>query len=133
MDTLSPFGKAFYRREANYFVLPYPLLVVANFVTAALSASFWASPAVVAAQILRLMDLHCPDLQLYAATWYRPGVLYGIIAFVFVVILTLQSFISMVWVILTKWLIIGRRTEGQFPWDMSSYCEPAHVLSFQYF
>ena len=27
-DTISPFGKAFYQRKANYFVLPLPIVVL---------------------------------------------------------------------------------------------------------
>ena len=53
----------------------------------------------------------------------RTGVLYGLIAMCFVVLLTVQSLVAMAWVIVMKWLVIGRRREGSFSWDKSSYCE----------
>ena len=36
---------------------------------------------------------------------------------------TLQSIIAMLYVIVAKWLIIGRRAQGSCDWDKSSYCQ----------
>lgn len=94
-----------------------------NLTVSVLSATFWASNAVITAQILRLSLHHARNLHLYASVWYRPAVLYGLIASIFVVTLTIQSMLAMTWVVITKWLVIGRRREGSFPWDTSSYCE----------
>ncbi|RDB18500.1 putative peroxisomal-coenzyme A synthetase [Hypsizygus marmoreus] len=122
-STISPFGRAFYLREANYFVFPYFLIVLINFVVASLSATFWSISAVAAAQVLRHIHIHLRHLHLFRPHWYRLGLLYGLIAACFVMVLTLQAVISMAWVILTKWVIIGRRREGRYDWDQSSYCQ----------
>lgn len=121
-DTITPFGKAFYRRQAKYWVIPYPILVVINLVVSAVSAAFWSIPAVAAAQILRQFKIHLPYLHLFAATWYRPGVMYGLIATCFIIVVFLLSLIAVAWVVGTKWLIIGRRREGSCAWDTHSYC-----------
>lgn len=128
-DTITPFGRAFYKREATYFVFPYPLLVVINAAVSALSAAWWSLGAVTAAQILRQMFIHLTYLRLFGATWYRPATLYGLIATIFIIVLTLQSFLAMVWVIVWKWIVIRRRKEGSCPWDTSSYCKSRFVLN----
>lgn len=121
-DTITPFGRAFYKREASYFVFPYPLLVLINVLVSCLSAAWWSLAAVAAAQILRQLYIHLGYLNLFAATWYRPATTYGLIASAFVVLLTIQSVISLAWVIIWKWIVIRRRQEGSCPWDKSSYC-----------
>ncbi|KAI0693792.1 acetyl-CoA synthetase-like protein [Cytidiella melzeri] len=122
-DTITPFGRAFYKREATYFVFPYPLLVLINILISCLSAAWWSLAAVAASQILRQFYIHLPSLNLFAATWYRPATTYGLIASAFVILLTIQSVISLAWVIAWKWIVIRRRKEGSCPWDKSSYCQ----------
>ncbi|KIP01343.1 hypothetical protein PHLGIDRAFT_17261 [Phlebiopsis gigantea 11061_1 CR5-6] len=122
-DTITPFGRAYYRREASYFVLPYAALVLVNLLVSAGAAAFWSIPAVVAAQILRQVQIHLAHVHLFAASWYRPATVYGLSATVFVVLLCVQSLLAMAWVIGTKWLVIGRRVEGSCAWDTHSYCQ----------
>ena len=122
-NTITPFGKAFYKRQATYFVIPYLLLVLINLLVSAGSAAYWSIPAASAAQILRLFSEHLSYMNFFAATWYRPATLYGLIASAFVLLLLAQSIVCCAWVIGMKWLIIGRRKEGSCPWDTSSYCE----------
>lgn len=122
-NTITPFGKAFYNRQATYFVFPYPLLVAINLIVSSASAGWWSLAAVAAAQILRQFFIHVDGVNFFAATWYRPGTIYGLIASAFIVVLSLQSVLAMLWVIITKWIVIGRRMEGSCPWDKSSYCK----------
>ncbi|EAU90635.2 AMP-dependent synthetase and ligase [Coprinopsis cinerea okayama7 len=122
-DLTTPFGRAFYKRQAPYFVYPYWLIVVINVLCAILTAAYWSVAAVAAAQFLRLIVDNVPDARLFRKSWYRFGLLYGMVALSFVVILKIQAILSLLWVIATKWIIIGRRQEGQFDWDKSSYCQ----------
>lgn len=122
-DTITPFGRAYYKREADYFVIPYIGILFISLLTATLSAVYWSISAVAVAQILRQLQIHFHDLQLFKNTWYRFGLLYGLISLCFICVLNVQSILAMAWVILTKWLVIGRRKEGVFLWDKSSYCE----------
>ncbi|KAK7031546.1 peroxisomal-coenzyme A synthetase [Favolaschia claudopus] len=122
-DTTTPFGRAFYKREADYFVFPYPMILLINLIVATLSAGYWSISAVAAAQILRQWHLHARQLHIYHPVWYRPAVLYGLIAISFIIVLNLQAIIILLWAIATKWIVIGRRREGKCAWDRSSYCQ----------
>ncbi|KIK57060.1 hypothetical protein GYMLUDRAFT_173450 [Collybiopsis luxurians FD-317 M1] len=121
--TITPFGRAFYHREANYFVWPFSILVVINLIVAACSSAYWSISAVTGAQILRQFYIHLPSIRLFQSHWYRFGILYGIIAASFVAVLTIQAILCMLWVIVTKWIIIGRRKPGPCAWDESDYCQ----------
>ncbi|KAF7357014.1 Peroxisomal-coenzyme a synthetase [Mycena venus] len=122
-DTTTPFGRAFYKREADYFVFPYVMILLVNVVVATLSAGYWSISAVAAAQMLRQLHLHARHLHIYRPVWYRPGLMYGLIAISFVIVLNLQAILALAWVVVTKWIVIGRRREGRYSWDKSSYCQ----------
>jgi acetyltransferase-like isoleucine patch superfamily enzyme len=122
-DTITPFGRAFYKREASFFVIPYPILVFINMFVAGLSAGFWSLSAIAAAQLLRQLRIHLPQLRLFYPYWFRTGVLFGFIATSFVIVLNIQALIAILWTIGAKWLVIGRREAGPCEWDKSSYCQ----------
>ncbi|KAJ7367145.1 acetyl-CoA synthetase-like protein [Mycena albidolilacea] len=122
-DTTTPFGRAFYKGEADYFVFPYGMILAINILVATLSAAYWSISAIAAAQLLRQLHMHAYRLHIYAPVWYRPGLLFGLIAGAFVVVLNLQALLALVWVVLTKWAVLDRRRDGRYAWDKSSYCQ----------
>ncbi|KAJ7663603.1 AMP-dependent synthetase and ligase [Mycena rosella] len=124
-ETITPFGRAFYQRKAGYFVYPYALILAVNIIVTALSATYWSVSAIAAAQILRRIDLHKSHqvTEIYRPSWFRPATIYGLIALCFVIVLTIQAILAVLWVIATKWIVIGRRRDGQYAWDSSSYCQ----------
>ena len=122
-ETNTPFGKAFYGKEAPFFVFPYTMIVVISATMTMISAMYWSIGAVVSAQGLRHLQIHLRHFQLFAPRWYRCGIIYALIAICFMVILTVQGSISFLWVIATKWVLMGRRTPGRYDWDQSSYCQ----------
>ncbi|KAJ3795144.1 acetyl-CoA synthetase-like protein [Lentinula aff. detonsa] len=121
--TITPFGRAFYKREANYFVWPYFVILSINLIVTACSAAYWSISAVVAAQLLHQCYIYLPHFRLFQDHWYRFGILYGIISTSFVVVLNIQALLCILWVLLTKWIIIGQRKTGPCPWDESDYCQ----------
>jgi len=108
-------------RDTKYFVFPYAMVLLISCLATSISALFWSISAVGAAQILREIQLHI--YHIFRVRWYRFGLLYGITSMCFVVILSLQGLLSMLWVIITKWLVIGQRRPGSYDWDQSSYCQ----------
>jgi len=94
-----------------------------NMLIAAISAAYWSISAVTAALILRHLHIHLKHVHFFAPRWYRFGILYGLIAVLFVIVLTIQAIISLFWVILAKWIVIGQRRVGPHHWDESSYCQ----------
>ena len=122
-DTNTPFGRAFYKRQAPYFVIPYSLILLINLVISSGYAAFWSIPAVAVARILQEYQVHLSHLGLFDETWYRPAIIFGLIATAFIPLLLLQFLTAVTWVVGTKWLVIGRRHEGRCAWDTHSYCE----------
>ncbi|KAJ6561109.1 acetyl-CoA synthetase-like protein [Mycena vulgaris] len=123
-DTTTPFGRAFYKGEADYFVYPYVLILTVNILVAVLSATYWSISAVAAAQLLRQLHLHANRIfHIYRPVWYRPGVVFGFIALCFIIVLNIQAILALTWVVVTKWVVIGRRRDGRYAWDKSSYCQ----------
>ncbi|KAF7975487.1 hypothetical protein HWV62_9401 [Athelia sp. TMB] len=122
-ETITPFGRAYYKREANYFVFPYPILFVINLLVAAISAGYWSISAVAAAQLLRQFHIHLGRRNFFSQEWYQFGTLYGLIACSFIIVLNIQALGAVLWAILTKWIIIGQRKEGKCAWNESSYCQ----------
>ena len=120
-DTTTPFGRAYYKRQADFFVLPYIMLLSINIAVACVSAAYWSLAAVSAAQALRQLTIHFP--QLFIRTWYTFAIIYGLITVAFIAALDGQAILAMLWVIITKWLVIGRRQAGRYEWDKSSYCQ----------
>ncbi|KAH9479272.1 putative NRPS-like protein biosynthetic cluster [Psilocybe cubensis] len=120
-DTSTPFGRAFYQKKANYFVFPYTMILAISVIMTAVSAAYWSISAVGAAQVLKDARIH--RFHVFRPRWYLFGVIYGVISVCFIVILTVQGLFSIIWVIVAKWLIIGRRRPGRYDWDQSSYCQ----------
>ncbi|KAJ7869391.1 AMP-dependent synthetase and ligase [Mycena leptocephala] len=115
-DTITPFGRAFYQRKAPFFVYPYALILAINIIITALSATYWSISAVAAAQ-------RPSGYGIYRPSWFRPATIYGLIGLSFVIVLNIQAILAILWVIATKWIVIGRRRDGQYAWDTSSYCQ----------
>jgi acetyltransferase-like isoleucine patch superfamily enzyme len=115
--TLRPYGRAMYMGEAPYAVWPLGAHMAFNVTTAVLSALYRAAPMIAALLLTRAVliadgpALHnMPDLLLLLAAFYLP--------------LNLTSaFGALGVVVATKWLIIGRRVEGEQFWTDSSYCQ----------
>ncbi|KAJ6465986.1 AMP-dependent synthetase and ligase [Mycena vulgaris] len=124
-DTITPFGRAYHKRQASYFVLPYIAILAVNIFITTLSAVYWSMSAVAAAQILRHIDLHNSKqvVHIYHPSFFRPGTIYGLVSMCFVVVLTIQGVLALLWTIAIKWLVIGRRRDGLCAWDTSSYCQ----------
>ncbi|KAJ6465007.1 acetyl-CoA synthetase-like protein [Mycena sanguinolenta] len=124
-DTITPFGRAFYQRKAPFFVYPYALILAINIIITALSATYWSISAVAAAQVLRRIDLHHSErvTEIYRPSWFRPAIIYGLIGLCFVIVLNIQAILTILWLVATKWIVIGRRRDGQYAWDTSSYCQ----------
>ena len=52
---------------------------------------------------------HLHDLYRFENTWYRFPLFYGLIAVCLNRVLNIQTVLAIAWVVLTKWLTIGRR------------------------
>ncbi|ESK93312.1 amp-dependent synthetase and ligase [Moniliophthora roreri MCA 2997] len=122
-DTTTPFGRAFYQGKAPYFVFPYPMILIINIVFTAFCAIYWSAAAITTVQILRILHIHAPHLDLFTSHWYELGILFGLVASCYLVLMTIQVVLSVAWVVAAKWAVIGRRKPGRYDWDTSDYCQ----------
>jgi len=111
----SPFGKAFYDRAANFFVFPLWLIVLYNTIWHVFCCVYHNMP---------------PVLAIYVATYIghvnREKWIVEVMKIVFLYALPIFfvfGFNSLLIDVCSKWLILGRRKAGVYPWDKSSYCQ----------
>lgn len=130
-DTSTPFARAFYAKKANYYVFPYAMvLAISTFVTA-LSAAYWSTCNISVSQILQ--HTHILQFHVFQSHWYQLGALYGVVTLCFIFIHNFQRILSIILIVATSWLVIGRRQPGQYDWDQSNYCQMwnLHLIFWQ--
>jgi len=111
----SAFGKAFYEKKANFFVIPLWLVVLYNTVWHIFCCVFHNLPPVLAIYVATYIGHVNRGAWIMEVT--RTVVIYGMpIYFVFGLSALLVD-------IAAKWAILGRRQPGLYPWDKSSYCQ----------
>ncbi|KAF5361190.1 hypothetical protein D9758_009022 [Tetrapyrgos nigripes] len=120
-DTITPFGRAFYKRQASYFVTPYPLILLTNIFMACFTAAYWSATPIAAAQLMNLVHRNLDFV--YRERNELFGIVFGSILACYLVFSNLQSVLAILWVIVTKWIVIGRRKPGKYEWDNSNYCQ----------
>ncbi|KAI9360488.1 acetyl-CoA synthetase-like protein [Zopfochytrium polystomum] len=126
-DTVKPFGRAFYQKQAPFFVYPMWFLVCYNVFLRALAAVLRTTPVVVgvllAAYEFRLVleawfhaprGTPVPDPTVKALLIFCGGVTATFVS---------TTLVTTAMDILAKWAIFGRRREGSYDWDKSSYCQ----------
>ncbi|KUL87836.1 hypothetical protein ZTR_03174 [Talaromyces verruculosus] len=119
-DTCKPFGRAFYRHEANYYVLRIWQIVMYSVVSVVFSTVYWLLTVIFSLMALRTILAHSTSVGFELKAW-RPVVLYAVLASFMSIISSLQAFLGLGIVIWIKWMVMGRRREGSFHWDKSSY------------
>lgn len=123
--TITPFAKAFYERKANFFVLPLWLCITYCIVWNCICSIFFILPIITGVQIAKLTYPRGLPLIAHSSTMN------------FVVFLVMLASISAAFAICTylallvnyiaKWSLFGRRKEGKYNWDESSYCQKWQV------
>ena len=137
---ITPFGQAFYERKANYFVLPLSLHILFNLVTNFSAIFMWIIPRYLSIAVFYNLNEYLDEInsnipfvryadvasyicinddETISSRLNAYGVLiilYGIIIGIFVV-----GCLSVV--ILSKWILMGKRTIGLYNWNISSYCQ----------
>lgn len=118
-DSLSPFGKAFYDRDAPYFVFPLWLIVMLNLVIFAICTAFWTIPTNLAAWF----TVGFYYAGAIPASNYNYGSILGLLIVGLIPLVLLCSVVALGLDIAFKWCLLGRRRVGSYNWDQSSYCQ----------
>jgi len=124
----SPFGLAFYDRTAPFFVLPLPLIIIYNTIIQVFCSVYHHVGPIISIYITVAttgniyettagLNGVCPfSNALWRSDLSRLIILCIPIYFVLNVY---ALFID----ISAKWLIIGQRKQGSYPWNVSDYCQ----------
>ncbi|KAJ5835673.1 AMP-dependent synthetase/ligase [Penicillium robsamsonii] len=119
-DTCKPFGRAFYRREANYYVLRMWQIVIYSVFSVIVTTVYWLLTVLFSLFALRAV-LDYSDAAGFKQGAWRPFALYGLLASILSVITAAQVFLAFGIILCIKWTVVGRRKEGAYHWDKSSY------------
>lgn len=118
----SPFGRAFYHGLAPYRVWGMWTIFAYSTLTTVITAFWWNIGSISAVQVVaNLFTKHHEHfLGMY---WWRPLSLYAFFTAIIALIMTAQAIIVLAFIIGAKWALMGRRTQGNYDWDKSSYCQ----------
>lgn len=116
--TKSAFGRAFYDRKAPYYVLPLGLVVLYNFLWQGFVVCYHCCPTVLSVLICHR------TLSTAMSSDALPAVLFFELCLLCLIPVTFLLNLGAVSVdIASKWLLLGRRQQGTYPWDESPYCQ----------
>ncbi|PWY85535.1 hypothetical protein BO83DRAFT_443384 [Aspergillus eucalypticola CBS 122712] len=125
-DTTKPFGRALYQGKANYHVLGLgPIVGFSSFMVAFTAVYPMAVPLAALLVVNRLLPM---ELMAFGMRWWRPFAVYGVLAAVMAAVTLIQTVVSLGIVIAVKWILVGQRTEGSYPYDGSSYCQRWQIM-----
>ncbi|KAJ4141732.1 hypothetical protein NW768_000949 [Fusarium equiseti] len=118
---LSPFGRAFYLKLAPYHVLgPFAIFCYSTLFTVFASV-YWDAASISSIQIVRVVLNHIIGTNLI--WWKDLAAIFVTMLAAMAVLTTIQSILAMGIIICSKWILMGRRTPGNYDWDKSSYCQ----------
>lgn len=123
----TPFGRAFYKGEADYHVIGLPSIICYSFLTVIFVSLYWNTAAILGMKAVAVI-LHLNPPGFRHGAWYRPLSIYALFSAVIAVISTIQAILALALVVAAKWVLIGRRFPGSYNWDESSYCQRWQIL-----
>lgn len=115
----TPFGRAFYDRQAPYYVLNQFTIFLYSTLITIFTQLFW-NVATISTIILSQFIKHRDEFRPH---WYRPLKVYTFDVAILSLLLIFLSLISLAITIVAKWALLGRRKPGSYNWDKSSYCQ----------
>lgn len=120
-ETCKPFGRAFYHQQANYRVLRLHEVVAYSVLCVVFTTVYWLMSIVFSLFALQGTLTDHGQEPGFRQGPGRPFALYGVFAAYLGLVSATQSLFALLAVIGVKWLVLGRRQEGAFHWDKSSY------------
>jgi len=121
-STLRPFGRAFYNGEANYFVYPLPLIILFTVLSRVVIAALHTLPLIgalhLAAGYFYGWPIYNRNYNLYQVSSHE---FYSVLLSIFIFTHFLHVIVWLALEVASKWVFMGRRTEGRFNYDTSSY------------
>lgn len=117
----STFGKAFYGKQASYWVFPEWLVITYNFLWQATVAGLHAGPIIASIYLTAMVRVRIGEVDLNGAMVVNPVYLLLLPIFCGVYFGSMLVFLFIDW--FAKWTLLGRRKPGSYSWLESSYCQ----------
>ncbi|RMY10562.1 hypothetical protein D0868_03634 [Hortaea werneckii] len=124
-ESSSPFGRAFYQGKATYKVWSQSTITLYSTLVALSTAIFWNIGSISAVQVIG----HAYENNTILSQHFlgqnnlRPLALYVYFTGIIIAIMAAQSVFVLALLIGAKWLLMGRRQQGNYDWDKSPYCQ----------
>jgi len=123
-DTIRPFGKAFYRGEASYWVMPLGLIILFTSVAKIVIAGIHTLPLLAAVHGAAGILYGFPiSERSYMNHEYGSHIVFGTILFVFFFAHIARVFVWIGLELSAKWGLMGRREEGRYNYDKVPYAQ----------
>jgi hypothetical protein len=106
-ETIRPFGKAFYEGKASYTVIPLWGVVLINMFWGAVSTCYHNAPTVLSISLVKLVE--CVDHH----DVHHPLEFFQLLVVAFMPVFFLMSVGALLFDIIVKWQILGRRKPGR--------------------
>ena len=121
----SPFGRAFYEKLAPYRVWSQFEIFLYSTIITVTTAIFWNIASISSVQVVAPLFSNTTSMPsaFLAQAWYRPISIYFLFLALTIVIMAVQSILVVFFTIAAKWILMGRRQQGNYDWDKSSYCQ----------
>ncbi|KAM0255161.1 hypothetical protein ACHAQJ_006004 [Trichoderma viride] len=120
-DNMSPFGRAFYLKLAPYHVIgQFTIFCYSSFI-AVFTSFYWNAPIVCGVQaVAHLMNRF---VSRDASITINVAILFFMSWAGIAILFTTLAVSALLVVIVSKWILLGRRMPGNYDWDKSSYCQ----------
>lgn len=118
-NAATPFGRAFYDHQAPYRVITLPIIVSYTVIMNVVTKIFWDSNIFMNLTLSLLIK----STAIFRWRSIRFFLIYTLNVGLLSVILFFSSVFAIIFIITTKWIIIGQRKPGNYDWDKSSYCQ----------
>jgi carbonic anhydrase/acetyltransferase-like protein (isoleucine patch superfamily)/acyl carrier protein len=121
--TLRPFGKAFYKNQATYFVFPLSWIILLSLVSQAFIAIFHSLPVLGAlhAAAASLFGFHFYDRD-YSLQCTFSSIYTRVLVFFFLMHFV-RVFLWLAIDLAAKWTLMGQRRVGRYNYDTSDYAQ----------
>lgn len=117
----SPFGRAFYKHQAPYYVLRQWQIFLYSSIIIVFAHVFWDAASISSVQLVALVFRTARKLG-NMSPW-DPFALFALFGGFISVLISIQAAMSLAIIIVAKWVLLGRRQPGNYSWDKSSYCQ----------
>jgi acetyltransferase-like isoleucine patch superfamily enzyme len=117
-DTQSPFGNAFYGDKAKYFVIPLWMVVPYNFVWHGVCVCYHNCPLLLSLFLSHYFAQFDNDSSIRHSLY-----IFRVAITAFIPVHVLLSLLALCFDVAMKWILIGKRVQGYYSWEDSSYCQ----------